>query len=364
MVNPMQTYRSNNENRWIAKVWMSYWMIIFLHALAQLFSYWFLPYIAHPIEFYVYVLARPTAWMGGTLIVTWLLHRLRPRYSHYALLFTGSVIAAMLIQNNSDIRMISALFLLPILVSVMFFRFRLTLYTAVLQLISFGVIFANDGIYRSHLTAFDLIAVPSFVLSCTLVCGIIMLRGREVLEELDVMTSDKLALLERNRLIDKLSKTDALTGLHNHISFHEQFDQALERARGDEPFHLALIDIDSFKKINDTYGHRVGDIILARVARVIREQLAPSDIGARYGGEEFALLLFEQSFEEAHRLVDKIRHRISLLSHEELGGKHVTVSIGLHSYSRELTKEQLFEIADVYLYQAKRGGKNRTVVPM
>lgn len=358
----MHTYRSSHEKKWIGKLWISYWVIIAVHALAQLLSYWFLPYDAHPVEFYVHMLAKPTAWMAGTLVISWVLHRWKPRYSHYAILLTGTFIAMMLIQSNSDIRMASALFLLPILVSVMFFRYRLTLFTAALQLISFILIYMRDGIYRSHLTPFDLIAIPSFVLICTWICGIIMIRGREVLGELHVTLTDKKVLIERNLQMDKLSKTDALTGLRNHIAFHEQFDQAIENAIGGEPFHLALIDIDNFKKINDTYGHRVGDIILARVSRVIREQLAPSDVGARYGGEEFALLLFEQSFEEAYRLVEKIRHRISLLPHEELGGKHVTVSVGLHSYARELTKEQLFETVDAYLYQAKRGGKNRTVV--
>jgi diguanylate cyclase (GGDEF)-like protein len=125
-----------------------------------------------------------------------------------------------------------------------------------------------------------------------------------------------------------------------------------------------LIDIDNFKSINDTYGHRIGDIVLARVADVIRTSLAPSDVGSRYGGEEFALLLFEQTLEEAYRLVEKIRQRISTISHEELAGDHVTVSIGLRSYEYALSKETLFELVDAHLYQAKHQGKNQTVSPL
>ncbi|KAI7257808.1 hypothetical protein KC345_g10691 [Hortaea werneckii] len=171
-------------------------------------------------------------------------------------------------------------------------------------------------------------------------------------------------LMIENAIIRKLSTTDALTGLYNHISFHEFYDKALEYGNQGAPFHLALIDIDNFKKINDKYGHRTGDMVLARVAKVIKELISPADLAARYGGEEFAILLFEKTFEEAYTLADTIRRKLAETVHEELEDTAVTVSIGLKSYSDGVTKEQLFEEVDDLLYAAKKSGKNTTLTPL
>lgn len=344
---------------WVHKILFSYWIIIAVHGAAQWLSYLLLPYVATPAHFYIHILLLPTLAMGGITLLAQLLHRHYRVFGFYSLFMAGTVIALTIIWLNYDIRIISGLLLLPIFASVIFFSKRLTLFSAALQLLGLGLLMLDSG-FRSYLSAFDMIAIPLFVLLGTLLANIIRISGQELLSDLQSTLTAKQDLIIQNAMMVKLATTDALTHLYNHISFHEYYQKAIEYADS-VPFHLALIDIDNFKSINDTYGHRTGDIVLARVAHMIHDNIGAHDIAARYGGEEFALLLFEKSFEEAYLNVERIREQLSQLHHHELLGDAVTVSIGLQSYIAPLSKEQLFERVDSCLYAAKRSGKNRIV---
>jgi diguanylate cyclase (GGDEF)-like protein len=287
--------------------------------------------------------------------------RFWPRFSFHALSVCGTIISTEIIHLNGDIRIISAAMLLPIMASAIFFRPDVTWFTAGLQGAALLFLYGTDSWFRQFLNPFDLIAIPLFLLVGTMVTGIIIQNGRGIVENLETTTLDKQELMIENVLITNMAKTDALTGLYNHMSFHEFYDKAIDFGSQGHSFHLALLDIDHFKLVNDKYGHRTGDIVLARVAQIIREAIEPTDIAARYGGEEFAVLLFEKSFEHAYAIMETIRERLAELQHEELNQKAITISIGLRSFSRLDTKEAMFEAVDDLLYQAKRAGRNRTV---
>lgn len=160
---------------------------------------------------------------------------------------------------------------------------------------------------------------------------------------------------------EALSKTDALTGLNNHRAFHDIMDNLLLE---DKPrsLQLAILDIDNFKKINDTYGHHTGDVILKRVASEISNQLQSEDIVARYGGEEFAIIYVNKSIDEAFDISNNIVQALRNQTHPEMDHRSATVSIGLKSYDFSVKKEELFIQADKLLYQAKQNGKNRIVM--
>lgn len=238
------------------------------------------------------------------------------------------------------------------------------MFTSGLQAAAFFILYRWDYWFKYYLTDFDLIAIPLFLLVGTLVAGIVIINGRELASDLEATLTAKQDLMIENAVIRKLSTTDALTGLYNHISFHEFYEKALEYGSQGAPFHLALVDIDNFKQINDKYGHRTGDMVLARVAQIIKDHISPADIAARYGGEEFAILLFEKSFEEAYALIEQVRQELSHTSHEEMEQRAVTVSIGLQSYAEGISKEKLFEEVDHLLYTAKHSGKNKTLTPL
>lgn len=355
---------AHRQAKWIKRFLHTYWLVIALHFAAQLWCFQFLTYPMGPYEFYYGVLLYPTLLMSAVVGVAQLIDYIAPKYSFVLLFVAGTIIAMMIIHLNMDIRIIGALMLLPIMASAIFFRLDLTLFTSALQAAAFFILYHWDTWFQYYLNDYDLIAIPLFLLVGTLVASIIIINGRELASDLEATLTAKQDLMIENAIIRKLSTTDALTGLYNHISFHEFYEKALEYGDQGAPFHLALIDIDNFKLINDKYGHRIGDIVLARVAKVIKELISPADLASRYGGEEFAILLFEKSFEEAYELAETIRQRLSETTHEEMGGGVVTVSIGLQSYAKGHTKEQLFEEVDDLLYAAKKSGKNTTLTPL
>jgi diguanylate cyclase (GGDEF)-like protein len=158
--------------------------------------------------------------------------------------------------------------------------------------------------------------------------------------------------------------TDELTGLYNLRHFHESLDGELERSRrfGTE-VGLAMLDIDDFKVINDTYGHQQGDLVLIEVGRVLRDLSRDIDEPARYGGEEMAVILPQTDLHGAELLAERMRLAIEHLEIERLdGGGHlkVTASFGVGSLPEcARDKASLIAEADAALYRAKRAGKNR-----
>ena len=124
-----------------------------------------------------------------------------------------------------------------------------------------------------------------------------------------------------------------------------------------------MIDIDFFKKVNDTYGHASGDEVLRTVASVIKAQLRESDIPARYGGEEFAVLLPYTHIDEAKIVGERLRKAVeeTTVQLDDLT-INVTISMGLAEFTQEETGEELFARADKALYEAKDGGRNRVCI--
>jgi diguanylate cyclase (GGDEF)-like protein len=164
----------------------------------------------------------------------------------------------------------------------------------------------------------------------------------------------------------RLANLDGLTELHNYRSFHTRLEQEIERAnRYRRPLSLIMLDIDYFKEYNDTHGHPQGDIILAQIARILKQLSRSSDIVARYGGEEFALILPETDTKSAEVLGNRLREAIErhpFPGEEQLPSKILTVSVGIASHTPLSTKEGLITAADTVLYQAKREGRNRVCV--
>lgn len=161
-----------------------------------------------------------------------------------------------------------------------------------------------------------------------------------------------------------LSRTDSLTGLLNNRTFKETLQNELLRAkRFQKSFGLIMIDIDYFKKYNDTHGHPQGDILIKKVAELIRENLKDTDIIARYGGEEFAILLPETTKEQTVLIAERLRSLIEWYrfpKEETQPGGKITISVGVAGYPEDGEKpEEILWAADSALYRAKQEGRNR-----
>jgi len=161
-----------------------------------------------------------------------------------------------------------------------------------------------------------------------------------------------------------LSTVDELTGLFNKRYFNKHMALEVERAkRHRHSLCLLLFDIDNFKHHNDTYGHADGDLVLARLGKVIAGAVRINDIPCRYGGEEFTIILPEINGDQAIVVAERIRARFAAEVFEPNPGERVskTVSIGIAQYRLGENGQSLLERADHNMYQAKQTGKDRVV---
>jgi diguanylate cyclase (GGDEF)-like protein/PAS domain S-box-containing protein len=173
--------------------------------------------------------------------------------------------------------------------------------------------------------------------------------------------TERVALEQR---LEALAQTDFLTGLANRRHFLELADKELARVRRyRSPLSMAMLDLDRFKDINDTYGHKVGDTVLEQFSKVCRPTLRESDIMGRIGGEEFAILFPETMLPEAIEVAERLREAVAAIRIPLQHGLpiQITVSIGVASFAdSDVNIDVFMNRADGALYEAKRSGRNRT----
>lgn len=179
---------------------------------------------------------------------------------------------------------------------------------------------------------------------------------RRAVADLERSTMQQLAYQEQ---LEALSVTDALTGIRNRRAMDRHLaDEAERSARTGSPLSFLLMDVDSFKLFNDTYGHVAGDSTLQQVAGLIQSNARPYDVVARYGGEEFAVILPQTDAAAALGIAERIRQEVQSATWPY---RHVTISIGAATSDGDKKSEVLIREADAALYRAKHEGRNRVV---
>lgn len=247
--------------------------------------------------------------------------------------------------------------MMPIMIALIYFDQRLLYYLGV-----FSTIFYSGIYFGLERPLLEFLMVECVFIVFAVMAQAVIIRARETREYLEQLTKSEQGLMVERAISDKLLKIDALTGLYNHKTFHEYLDSLLEQCESNGlRLQLALFDIDNFKRVNDTYGHWVGDLVLKEVAAKVNGLIGLNDFAARYGGEEFAVIFTEKSLQEAYASVEEMRVNIAAMEHPYAGGKPITVSIGFCNYQLGDGKEMLFRKTDDALYTAKRGGKNAVV---
>jgi diguanylate cyclase (GGDEF)-like protein len=153
---------------------------------------------------------------------------------------------------------------------------------------------------------------------------------------------------------------DSLTGVKNRSAFDENFSRDIEfNRRKQGNLSLLVLDVDFFKKINDQYGHAVGDLVLKEIAATVEHTIRSSDALYRYGGEEFVVVLNDTNIVGAQLLAKRIRNNVERLRIKSLQGVTITLSVGVSAMVKQDTPKSLFERADGALYQAKENGRNQ-----
>jgi diguanylate cyclase (GGDEF)-like protein len=171
--------------------------------------------------------------------------------------------------------------------------------------------------------------------------------------------------LERSKTLRSYMVRDSLTNLLNHTAFRSVLSQEVHRCkRQNSKMSLAMLDIDHFKRVNDTYGHAAGDSALKGLSRLLKQRLRRSDIVGRYGGDEFVALLIDCGAEQAVKIMDEIRVHFSAIEFypDESGSLSLTFSCGISTFPNYQSAESLSDAADQALYTAKAGQRNRVVV--
>jgi len=182
--------------------------------------------------------------------------------------------------------------------------------------------------------------------------------------DLDLLLARTRTLLEFKAYLDVCEEaafTDHLTGLANRRRFERQLEREVARMeRYGHPFSLLMIDIDSFKDLNDSFGHDAGDDAIRRLSKVLREGTRGIDLAARIGGEEFAVLLVETSKQGGSEVAERLRTAIKVLDMPK--ARHITASFGVAECPTDAqTAAGVLKAADVALYEAKRNGRDRVV---
>lgn len=170
--------------------------------------------------------------------------------------------------------------------------------------------------------------------------------------------------VERYRMLRAMMVQDSLTGLINHSRLQQQLDFEVARARRQKtPLSFAMIDIDHFKMVNDSYGHPAGDRVLMSISRFLRQRLRKTDVVGRYGGEEFGSILTGTGGEPAQKVLDRIRDDFGRVEHPRGDSKFtVSFSAGIASLDSGASAGELVLAADQALYRAKKQGRNQVVL--
>lgn len=261
---------------------------------------------------------------------------------------------------HNALHMICLSFLLPVFLSALFGNKKMTRFTFIMAFFSYLIAMINGIYYTSNKV--PMVYLDYFAGIVLLCAGYMVARSVIIYEQKNNKT-----LKEYNRrqeeMIEEMKK-DSLTKLYNHNTFYEALNEKIRIGREEQKtVLLSILDIDNFKRVNDTYGHVMGDKVLIRLSELMRKYENDHMQMARYGGEEFCILFYDISVSEAFTTLEAMRLEFSHIVFHEIDDTRVTFSAGLVELKEASDNgTALVEKADIAMYVAKREGKNKIVI--
>ncbi|NEW09270.1 GGDEF domain-containing protein [Paenibacillus sp. SYP-B3998] len=355
-----------NDNIWNRKLIHILWWILLIYEVAAMLGFFFGFYNQpdHWFNNFMEFQVLPTCLQLILMAFGYIAIASFKKYSDFIMIVWTLIMLSIFLITIPELRTKYELLAVPIILSSVYFKKKPIIFAYSLGLLCLvGLISLN--LYRGIPLTPNQVIVPVTVITATaFVCFAIMNKGIDLIHLLKDSVVREQELLIRNVMIDRLSKMDALTELFNHRSFQEHTDHLISHMPYDTPLELALMDIDNFKNINDTYGHWVGDVVLKTIGITLKEVLGTDDMAFRYGGEEFAVLFVGKNHEEVLALCEQLMQTIRDTEVPEMPGHQLTMSIGLATYNRNTMKKAWFQLVDECLYMAKRSGKNQIYAHM
>lgn len=274
------------------------------------------------------------------------------------LVFNTFCLSTSLVHNA--LPLISLSFILPIFLSAIFGNKRMTDRSFWLSFISY-IITSSVGIYYTkQLTT---MVYLNYTAGAILVCAGYLIAKNTIIYQKknhDVLISFN----ERQKIMIEELKKDSLTQLYNHQTFYNELNEQIQKTRlNHQPLVLAIIDIDDFKRVNDTFGHVKGDKVLLELSNLMKAYKQDNMMLARYGGEEFCILFENTQLHDAYSFMEKMRLDFSHIEFVEMPSTRITFSVGLVELTSDADNAvSLVEKADLAMYQSKKEGKNKITV--
>jgi len=358
-----QTPRQAYWNRVLLNV---FWIVLLVDLSSQLFifgSMWgYRPQVTAR-EYILSYIVTPDLIILTLLLALECIYKWKPQLSEASITVGSHLYAIFIIMFISpEIHVKPLIMMLPLLVAMIYLNSAYLIASTIVCAIYTIILFSTTSNYDYTLRVENIII--SLIFAGTSLTGFgVIRRGRDLLQSLENSMKSEQNLRIQNIIMDRLSKIDPLTDLYNHKTFHEYLGWLIDHQQNNPfPMQLAVLDLDNFKKVNDAYGHWVGDIVLKQVAAMVLNNIGADDFAARYGGEEFVIILTAKPLEVSYDIIERIRTGIADLPIVEMEGKSVTVSIGMHDFLGADSKSYVFQRADDALYEAKKTGKNKIVV--
>lgn len=362
----MEEIKSENKERWIKYlinvcykaiivnfiVSVLFWLIFVLNKIdVQIFKYWFY-YIISPT-----IIMTSLTGFAHYLVKS---NKIDVLVKEYTVIFLMTTLITYLSLVHNIITVLLLAAMIPIFTSTIFSNTKLTRRTYILAQIL--IIFSSIGIKELSNRDFgnwiyiEMLVSSGLLLVSYLIAKVIIKFTEEKIRSLDVMYKDK-------RILEEKVNIDPLTGLYNRNFYSSYINKAIEiSVEKKTPLSLAILDIDNFKSINDTYGHAIGDIVLKEISNVLLASMSENVYYFRLGGDEFTLILMDHDSEETIKYCKNILKKIRELEILEIDKTKITVSCGITVKDEETNdSEKLFIAADKSLYKAKNSGKNTIV---
>jgi diguanylate cyclase (GGDEF)-like protein len=337
------------------------WIIIAIYVLATLSNLFVTHHDQWP--FFRAVILFPVLKMAVVMLCLDVYIRRGSRWIEYFTIVCVNLVVTIMILALYELPIVIYLLIFPVLISLFYYSQRLIFYSLVQGILTVGFVLALSADLRSIVTVSNITMVVSMLIATALIINNLRKRAFAMARDFMSVIQDKQDLQTKNIMMEKMNRIDPATELYNHRAFHEHLESIMTlHSSFGIPVYLALLDIDNFKLVNDTFGHASGDAVIKYVADQMKGYTGADDFASRYGGEEFAILSVDKTTEQFYEQLEQIRRAVSEKEHEELNGRRVTVSIGTQMLTPGMSKQQLFGGADKALYAAKRSGKNRTMV--
>lgn len=318
-------------------------------------------WMAHYYFLRVFIPAGTNALMMAITLILLNNKNIKFEIKNYAIVCSLVLMSLVLCICHGYYMALLGAFIIPILVSIAFTDYKIFIF-AIISSIS-GVIIStiviwfleHDTVRKGNIYIWPSAVIIVLLLILASAISIMIIRLREGREKILMKAQ------EENAMLSKQNRVDGLTNLQNHTSFYTVLENKLLKARHDKRgFAIAILDIDDFKNVNDTYGHATGDEILKRVASVIVTAIGNMGVPFRYGGDEFAIIFNNPNPEVNVNALETLRRSIANIESFFTDGTRVTISVGYYNVQEaSMSAEEIFFKADQALYMAKYNGKNQ-----